>query len=53
MKTLKNTFVLILFLNLIVSCTVDNINEEEDPATIENIQATGEDQSHADQTEKG
>jgi len=39
MKILKSILVLILFFNLITSCTADDITEESETNTVENIQA--------------
>jgi hypothetical protein len=54
MKILKSIFILILFSNLVSSCTVDDISEDTETNSIENnIQATGENSGEVDQTEKG
>jgi len=52
MKTLKSIFILILFSNLITSCTVEDIIEEQETNATENVQATGGDEDDIDQTEK-
>ncbi|TVZ27870.1 hypothetical protein JM83_2939 [Gillisia sp. Hel_I_86] len=53
MKILKSFFILILFFNLIVSCTADDITEKTETNATKNVQATGETDDHVDQTEKG
>lgn len=52
MKILKSIFVLVLFSNFIISCTVDDITEDSEINQTE-IQATGENNAEDDQTEKG
>ena len=53
MKILKSIFVLILFSNLVSSCTVDDISEGTETNLIEsNIQATGENDGIVDETKK-
>ncbi len=52
MKILKIIFILILFSNLIVSCTIDEIIEEQETSTTENKQATGDETEDIDETEK-
>jgi len=53
MKILKNIFILILITNLTVSCTAEDINEDENTTAIENILATGEEGNDGnDETEK-
>ena len=53
MKILKSIFILILFSNLIISCTVDDITEETETNTIKNTQAISDDEKVIDETEKG
>ncbi len=53
MKILKTIFILILFTTLITSCTPEDIGDELEINSFENIQATGEEGAEADQTEKG
>ncbi len=53
MRILKSIFILILFTKLVVSCTDDDIIEVHETNAIENIQATGEDETDVDQTKKG
>lgn len=53
MKILKSIFILILFTNLVVSCTDDDIIEVHETNAIENIQASGGDGEEVDQTKKG
>lgn len=52
MKILKGFFVLVLFFNLITSCTADDITEESETNSVEKIQSTDDDNAQVDQTEK-
>ncbi len=53
MKILKSILILILFSNLIISCTAEDIAEELETNAVENIQATGSDGEEVNETEKG
>ena len=53
MKILKSLFVLILFSNLSISCTVEDLVEESEINAIENVQATEDNSKEVDETEKG
>lgn len=53
MKILKNILVLILFSNLIGSCTAEDIAIEEEKKSIIDPHATGDEKKEIDETEKG
>ncbi len=53
MKILKSIFILVFFSNLIISCTADDIEEEQEMNTTEKEQSTNGSGEDLDQTEKG
>lgn len=53
MKVVKKLIILAMIFNFIVSCTVDEIDEERSPNSTENAQETGETEGQVDETEKG